>query len=884
MLVLTGLPGSGKSAFVLDRLRAAARAGRPDVRLLVPTATMAEHLRHQQARAGLVFRPELIQTFSKFASSLITDVRLVSRPLFHLMVDEALRQVAPGEFAGVIDAPGFAASAAQALEMLDTAGCGRAALSGLRAEAPAAPALALVWRHVEEQMAARGLVTRAGLLRRAAEQVRAGAAGQLREIWFDGFTAFTDPELGLVEALSATREVVVTLPLDASSLSTRRRFAQLHAEVRELPAPAPRQADWVRFAADSLEREADEIARRILASGHAFREIGLVLRNPDRYAGLLESTFERFGIPARFYFTAELHRNSAAAYLIATVDAMLSGWEFGQCLTALRLAPGNANSAAMDRLDFAVRKGLPGRGLPELRATAHPDSQKRIPEAWDVLDRWRGKKLRASDWARELGTLRRLFTPGRTTGTEPWSRVQMFRSQSAALDLFESAMQESSEWWKGSSELLPLDEFWRAAKTILRLTPLRIADARSNVVHVMSVYEARQWDLSTIFLCGLAEREFPRRNPQNPFVSDVAMRRLQREGVRVSSSEDRDAEEHSLFEAVAANAGTELVLSYAREEQNLPSVFWQTPEAREEPAVPVLPEQKPRRAAPPSAIVSADLFPVLQQRSAALGVTALENYLQCSFKFLARNILDLKPAPPRPEDRLDALQQGILVHQVLSAWYPARAPIGPLFDESFTRKCEDLRISIGYRTEVLRRQMRAALSRFADDQSWPRGNPAELEVNIEINLGEGTIARGRIDRLETFPDGSLVIVDYKYSNATNTKKKVDDETLLQGPLYVAGVQGERPIAAMVYYNVRTDPNKQEPKPFGWGAVPGTELKLHPLDAAWTENGVAAARAAIASFRSGRILPRPKDSDQCDFCDFRDTCRWEFTAAMHAAAS
>ncbi|MCU1257366.1 MAG: ATP-dependent nuclease subunit B-like protein, partial [Bryobacterales bacterium] len=281
MLVLTGPSGSGKSAFVLDRFREAVRAGRTDIRLLVPTATLVEHLRHERAREGLIFRPELIQTFSKFASSLAVDARLVSRPLFYVIVEDALRRVAPGEFARVSDAPGFPASVAQTIEMLDAAGCDAAALARLRSDAPLGPALALVWREVAEQLRARGLVTRAGLLRRAAR-----GNTSVREIWFDGFGAFSDPELELVEALGKSREIVVTLPLDGASLATRARFVRMGVEVRERQATKNDGLSHVRFVADSVEREVEEIARRILDSGREFREIGVALRNPERYAGL----------------------------------------------------------------------------------------------------------------------------------------------------------------------------------------------------------------------------------------------------------------------------------------------------------------------------------------------------------------------------------------------------------------------------------------------------------------------------------------------------------------------------------------------------------------------------------------------------------------------
>ncbi len=55
MRLLIGPPGSGKTTQVLEEFVAASRGG--GARLVVPTATMAEHLRHELARRGCHVRP-----------------------------------------------------------------------------------------------------------------------------------------------------------------------------------------------------------------------------------------------------------------------------------------------------------------------------------------------------------------------------------------------------------------------------------------------------------------------------------------------------------------------------------------------------------------------------------------------------------------------------------------------------------------------------------------------------------------------------------------------------------------------------------------------------------------------------------------------------------
>jgi hypothetical protein len=100
MRIWTGPPGSGKTAGVLEEFRAALREGRDDVRLLVPTATMAEHLQNAMAREGFVFRRSLAQTLNGFVESLTNDVRQVSDAVLYLIVEEAVRGGPAGVRAG----------------------------------------------------------------------------------------------------------------------------------------------------------------------------------------------------------------------------------------------------------------------------------------------------------------------------------------------------------------------------------------------------------------------------------------------------------------------------------------------------------------------------------------------------------------------------------------------------------------------------------------------------------------------------------------------------------------------------------------------------------------------------------------------------------------
>src|SRR5205823_6515727 len=92
------------------------------------------------------------------------------------------------------------------------------------------------------------------------------------------------------------------------------------------------------FSAPTVDREAEEVARRILESQREFREIGIIVRNPEVYLPALRAALERFGIPARFYFSDAMSEHGAIRYAAGVVKALLSGWDYAVTLAAIRLS------------------------------------------------------------------------------------------------------------------------------------------------------------------------------------------------------------------------------------------------------------------------------------------------------------------------------------------------------------------------------------------------------------------------------------------------------------------------------------------------------------------------------------------------------------------
>jgi ATP-dependent helicase/DNAse subunit B len=849
------LTGSGKTALVLDRFREALRAGDDAVRLLAPTATLAQHLQNRMAREGFVFRRRLIQTLSEFVEEWAGDAPQAPDTVLYLMVEEAARRVNRPEFAGVAHMPGFCASLARTIGEFSSAGCDSARLAGSLPESPLAAAFLAVYQEVDRELERRGLARRAKRLERAAERIESHGLGGIRTIWLDGFHALPDPELRVIEALSHHADVTLTLGDGDATEAVRARLRDIG--FREQRAGRPRATPAMALVrAPGVEREAQEIARRILeqaAAGRPFREMGIIVRAAGTYVPVLRSTLERFGIPARFYFDSEMERQAVVRFVSGAVDAMLSGWDHAQTLQVVRLAPRFADSDVMDCFDFAVREQIPNAGLGALKAllVGIPGAERlvRLIDALGAIEEWRSFELVPKDWAARLRTLRELFRPdARHLGMAlPVTGLE----DEAALALEERP--------------IGIEEFWRAAKSVIRLKPVRGADGRRNVVHVLSAEEARQWVLPVVFVCGMVEKQFPRVHPQDVFLPDAARCRLNAAGIRVRTAAEFEREERALFDSAIGRATMLTTLSYpefdARGERTLPSHYLDglVLAAEESRAVRPQPRYAPAPRGP-AEIRAPGLLEFLREKTARLSPTNLEWFLQCPFQYFGRRTLRLQPAPSRPEDRLDFRVQGTIVHEVLAAWWAGQGDIAPLFEDVFARYVEEKRIPWGYHTERLRNAMLDDLRGFAADSQWPREDyQSRMEEKFVFRLDESLEIAGKIDRLDTAADGRAYVIDYKYSSKQNIKDKLKDENLLQAPLYLMaaeeffGVQA----AGMFYVGLRGGVEYA-----GWKEIPE----------GWLESKKQQTLQAAAEIRAGRVDVAPANPDKCRHCEFRDVCR------------
>ena len=771
---------------------------------------MAEHLRNELARSNISIRPHRILTLAKFIEP-FTALAEPPESLLYLLIANLNPKF-----------PSY-----------------HRALSALVNQAPDLPEIS---EKIGAQLALRGMALRETRLH-AAEPIATGP------IILDGFFTLSPAELSILEELARQTQVTVTLPDWPGAHAASARLLASGFTEQHLTATLrhPRRAIQ---AALSLEQEVEHIAATILervAAGRQFREMGVILRVRDPYAPALETSFDRFGIPARFHFTDALSAHPAIQYLTGLIRSLLSGWDHADLLTLLRMpVSGIGATQEGDRLDFAIRETLPSHTLESLDQISLKCGAANFGGSgpFRPLLELTQNRLTPTDWSTPLKTLRNLIPPPEIPDQITHVQLQILRSTAAALTAFEKAL-DTTALALNTNSPITLAQFWPSVESALSIEKLRVPDHRRNVVNVLDVYEARQWELPIAFVCGLNERHFPQYHRDNPLLPDPFHTR------------ERQQEEHFLFDLATSRATEETILSYARfndkGDPQLRSFFLAEPGEQIQTRILPKPKVHPARQFPDQSP------PTLR----TLSPTSIESFLQCPFQFFAQKTLRLRTPPEKPRDRLNALVQGSILHRALAE---------DSLDQVFEEECYKNNIPRTYRTEAVRLELLRHFEAFQADRTWPLNWPRQTEQQFEIALTPELSIRGRIDRLDRGPNNEAIVIDYKYSAAAKIRERIDGDPV-QGGLYLSAVERFFNLhpAGMFYCGLRQSVTWE-----GWHTtIPG--LALGEARATLQELIETAERQAIEvseSIASGAKEVRPKDRAKCRYCDFKSICRVE----------
>lgn len=891
-MIVIGEPGSGKTHFVLQRVEQALRSRRGGKVLLVtPTASMARHLTHQLARLGLAVPGGLILPIGRLTERLTPEAEEPSATFESWLHEEAVVQGGGTVFGELSRAPGLIRRVQSAIDELQAARC-TPKQAEQQARTTQQRGLAAVYQTYQRFLDTYGLVSAAQRRILAAEQAALSGVAGVDEIYFDGFWDYSPVERDLICSLRNRGHAVVVTATPKGA----QRFYDWPRE--ELPGKPRRAEARTVFAAPAVDQEVEEIARRILAAKRPWREIGVLTRTPETYRPAIEAVFARFGIPFRMRSGAELAAHPAAAFLGEMLEAIGAGLPGAAVLEALRRpAFCLGQDAQFDRWDFELQERLPGEGLEFLLRGAPQTVRDGLEPLAKTAD-WARRRAAPQDWSADVQALSGalLARPAVKDGL-PAAEMLEFRSWGRAVAGLAQAADQAADLFRfrGKAEC-SFAEFTKAFRRALGTATLLPGDERRDVVNVLPVFEARQWELPMVFVCGMVEGQFPQDPAEDLFFSEADRKRMAKAGVVLRTREDRVESERQLFEIAESRASEELVVSYPETDSMgaplLRSFFLSGKAEDDFKTKPVRPVEEPSPGPTPfpQRLDSPAALAALRTKHLKFSPSGIDRFLQCPFQFFAANTLKLRERPGTLEDRLDARASGTVIHSVLSEWgkEPSR-PIREILSRVYATLLEDLHLRPGFRTAVIEDKLAADLERFVTEdlsKPLPGSQHGEFEQQVSYLMelsAEGEVRiGGRLDRYDTVAGGMAVVIDYKHSAPDRIKKLVaghEQGTHLQGFLYLQGLAEEKGLkpAGMIFCSL-----KNETTAGGWvqrGVFPDAAVAegVETLAAEHWErlvaNGVAAAAQAGKQIREGFIAVEPEDPGFCErLCAFSSVCR------------
>lgn len=567
--------------------------------------------------------------------------------------------------------------------------------------------------------------------------------------------------------------------------------------------------------------------RRWIGQGIPAENIAILTPQLEESWSLLDPLFRSEGLPLSKARVTRLINLPACQIFLAQLQQELLGFE---PLLALRLESPEA---------FEVRRAQMSQQDPELdlgtSSTPSLISAQTIsaPDFFQLVSRFFPEAEVESRLAQALEKFFLEAEIGLRLRPKSWAQ---------ALNLFlqrqEFRMRENSP---GGVHLLQFHEgdFWRIEKRMyLQLSDEALKPASSNLLTTEDTWVLAQ------------EQGVYLPHPEESTASLEIRFQMQNDGEFVLSTSDVNLKDE-------AQAPAEIWLEQAFKESHPEASsdfegLWRSrirgPVALTKPPIPAAPAVQPK-----------------------LSPTSIQRYLNCPFQFYAEKILGLEQ-PPEISWKLDPRSLGTWLHAALEKMIQLQ-PLPNLLqvEEILEKTAQDLKLQILEPRSLnwlKSRWARRLELRLQEEQRRQQQGvkiwAVEHEFQCEI---QGFQVRGKIDRIDLWPDESFEILDYKIRYQTRYEvrnwlaeneiqlalywKILESQSLLPGPISRASYIFLDEVAE-AQLTRETNAGKDFPEIFTQ-----VEAKL----------GLALQKLSQSDYR-----PQPREDEICNECNWRSLCR------------
>ncbi|MCI9677626.1 MAG: ATP-dependent nuclease subunit B [Oscillospiraceae bacterium] len=437
-------------------------------------------------------------------------------------------------------------------------------------------------------------------MEKLAERLAESGCADGRDVYLDGFTYFTAQEEAVIDILlRRARSVTVTLLGQSGSdleifqqgLRARDRLIRLAdrqgavCRVTELPPREPEDAlGYIESAffgggppwrgegcgqvelhrAQSAFAEAEYAAASILGlvrSGqYRFRDIAVTARNLADYEGIIESVFERYGVPVYLSRRSDVLEKPVLSLIAGALDAVVGGCEYEDMFRWLKTGLAGITDGECDRLEnYAIAWDIHGSmWLREAPWTANPGGWKEgfseaeaaeLAALNEIRERVRLPLLHLSQGLRAekgaAGKLRILYAfleeidlPGqltaRTRRLEELGDLQRAREYSQLWELLCDVMDQFADILEDAP--LDAEEFVRLLKLVLTQYDVGTIPVSLDQVQITQITRNDRHRTRCLFLLGANDHVLPAVQPGQGLLSEEDRERLGELGLELAPS------------------------------------------------------------------------------------------------------------------------------------------------------------------------------------------------------------------------------------------------------------------------------------------------------------------------------------------------------------
>ncbi len=234
--------------------------------------------------------------------------------------------------------------------------------------------------------------------------------------------------------------------------------------------------------------------------------------------------------------------------------------------------------------------------------------------------------------------------------------------------------------------------------------------------------------------------------------------------------------------------------------------------------------------------------------------TDLDTYIACPYKYRYKSLLKIKPHPSA------VMNFGISMHNALRAYFDERnrgnnVPITELLDKYW--------VSGGYESKKQERERllegKEALTKM--DHELSSIKPDRLEWSFTFPLPSGDRLRGRIDRLDRHPDGTVSIIDYKTGNPKEESQARKD---LQLGVYIMALESSgREKVKDVTLSYITHQKK-------------VTVSKEDFALAKIHNQIESSVSNLKKDLTNDNFKAKPDKIKCQYCEFKSLCPFRYT--------